>query len=111
LPSILVALLLLGLGSGIGAWPLRAEPTPRLIPLQCRLGGGPWRSCQMRVEEVGSHWWLLVGQQVLEFRHDGRGSVTMQEASGGWRAVNSRWEEETSLCWDGVCARGDIPLD
>jgi hypothetical protein len=25
--------------------------------------------------------------------------------------VNSRWIESSSLCWDGVCARGDIPLD
>jgi hypothetical protein len=25
--------------------------------------------------------------------------------------VSSRWEDRNSLCWDGVCARGDIPLD
>jgi hypothetical protein len=108
--------LLLGFGtvSGNGfcfITPLRAEPITREIPLQCRLGNGPWQDCRMRVEQVGSHWWLQVGPQTLEFRHDGRGSVTMQAASSGWRAVESRWEEDTSLCWDGVCARGEIPLD
>lgn len=106
-----VVLVLLGIGNAIAAAPLRAEPAPLLIPLQCRLGNGPWQDCQMRVEQVGSHWWLLVGPQTLEFLHDGRGSVTMQENSSGWRAVSSRWQEDTSLCWDGVCARGEIPLD
>jgi hypothetical protein len=83
-----------------------------LIPLECRLGDGPWQACQMRVEQVGGHWWLLIGERQLEFRHDGSGIVKMQAAqdSEGWRTVRSRWED-TSLCWDGVCAKGDIPLD
>jgi len=65
----------------------------------------------MQVEELGLHWFLLVGGQRIEFRHDGRGRVTMLKPSGGWQPVNSRWVENTNLCWDGICARGDIPLD
>jgi hypothetical protein len=65
----------------------------------------------MEVQAVGSHWTLQVGDQRLEFRHDGRGGVTMQQGRGGWRTVSSRWEQPQDLCWDGVCARGAIPLD
>jgi hypothetical protein len=83
---------------------------PALIPLQCRLGDGPWQDCRMRVEEVGAHWILLVGGRQIEFRHDGSGTVTMRE-QGRVRAVTSRWQEDRSLCWDGTCARGEIPLD
>jgi len=25
--------------------------------------------------------------------------------------VESRWAADTSLCWDGICALGPIPLD
>jgi hypothetical protein len=89
----------------------QAQTAPVLIPLQCRLGTGLWQDCRMQVEEMGGHWWLLIGSQRVEFRHDGRGSVTMQQDNSGWRAVSSRWQEDTSLCWDGVCAKGEIPLD
>jgi len=88
-----------------------ALPQGSGIPLECRLGDGPWQSCRMEIQEVGSHWFLLVGEQRVEFRHDGTGAVRMQKDTSGWRPVNSRWNEDTSLCWDGVCARGDIPLD
>jgi hypothetical protein len=94
--------------AGLG---LQAQPLPAEISLECRLDQGPWQNCRMQVQDIGAHWFLLVGGQRIEFRHDGRGSVTMQKASGGWRPVSSRWQEDTSLCWDGVCARGDIPLD
>ena len=79
--------------------------------LECRLQAGPWQRCRMEVEQLGSRWWLVVGDQRIEFRHDGRGSVTMQRQGGPWRPVTARWGEDTSLCWDGVCARGDLPLD
>ncbi len=94
----------------------RAQPTSGsssaagVMNLQCRLADGPWQDCQMRVEEVGAHWFLLVGDRQIEFRHDGSGTVTMQE-QGRIRAVTSRWLEDRSLCWDGTCARGEIPLD
>jgi hypothetical protein len=94
--------------AGVG---LQAQTLPGLVALECRLDEGPWQTCQMQVEQIGAHWFLLVGGQRIEFRHDGRGSVTMQKPSGGWRPVSSRWQEDTSLCWDGVCTRGDIPLD
>jgi hypothetical protein len=81
------------------------------IPLECRLGEGPWRDCSMQVEQIGAHWTLIVEGERYEFRHDGRGSVRMLSSGEGWRPVSSRWNEDTSLCWDGVCARGDIPLD
>lgn len=95
---------------------MRAEAAPDAdrrgtVALQCRLAGGAWQPCQMQVERVGSHWWLLIGGQRLEFRHDGRGQVTMQQGNGDWRQVDSSWGEDASLCWNGVCARGDIPLD
>lgn len=96
--------------------PLRAEAAPEAgrpgtIALECRLPPGPWQPCQMQVERVGAHWWLLIGDQRLEFRHDGRGQVTMQRGKENWRQVDSRWGDDASLCWDGVCARGEIPLD
>jgi hypothetical protein len=65
----------------------------------------------MEVVEIGSQWALVVDGQRWEFRHDGQGSVTMQHGGGPWRPVSSRWVERDSLCWDGVCARGAIPLD
>lgn len=81
------------------------------IPLECRLGDGAWQPCRMQVVEIGSHWFLLVAGQRFEFRHDQRGGVSMQAGGGGWRSVSSRWEKAENLCWDGVCARGSIPLD
>lgn len=65
----------------------------------------------MDIRELGVQWALVIGDQRLEFRHDGRGEVTMQRQGGAWRSVSSRWAEDTSLCWDGVCAKGQIPLD
>jgi hypothetical protein len=89
-----------------------AMPQGSQVPLECRLGDGPWQDCHMQIESIGMHWWLLIGEQRVEFRHDGRGRVTMQEREGGgWRPVDSRWAEDTSLCWNGICAKGDIPLD
>jgi hypothetical protein len=49
--------------------------------------------------------------QLAADRLDQRGSLRMQEPGSRWREVDSRWIESSSLCWDGICARGDIPLD
>lgn len=100
----------------LGGSPLRAQDAGGsnrggTISLECRLASGPWQPCQMQVEQMGAHWWLLIAGQRLEFRHDGRGQVRMQRGRETWRQVNSSWGEDASLCWDGVCARGDIPLD
>ncbi len=106
-------LLSLLLGSGPGALAAEGPAGPAegpWIPLQCRLGNGPWQTCRLRVSEVGSHWFLLVGDRRIDFRHDGSGTVLMEE-QGHVRPVTGRWLEDRSLCWDGTCARGDIPLD
>lgn len=103
--AILTALLL---GTAIG--PIAHAGEALVVPLECRLGSGPWQECRMRVEQLGAHWVLLIGERRLEFRHDGRGAVTMAE-QGRSRTVTSRWGDDHSLCWDGTCARGDIPLD
>ncbi|MFN7898316.1 MAG: hypothetical protein ACK5N0_01435 [Synechococcaceae cyanobacterium] len=90
--------------------PLRAAEQLR-VPLQCRLGQGPWRPCAMEVQKIGEEWQLVIGGRRIAFRHDQRGSLRMREPGSAWREVDSRWIESSSLCWDGVCARGDIPLD
>ena len=99
------------MGLTVACAALQADSLPGQVSLQCRLADGPWQDCHMQVEKLGLHWFLLVGGQRIEFRHDGRGKVTMLKPSGGWQPVHSRWVENTDLCWDGVCARGDIPLD
>ncbi|MBE9153508.1 MULTISPECIES: hypothetical protein [unclassified Cyanobium] len=86
------------------------------IPLRCRQSSGPWRACSLLVERLGERWSLLLDDQRLEFRHDGRGAVTMQRPSPGnpspvWIPVEARWTDDPALCWNGVCAQGDFPLD
>ena len=105
------------------AWPIAGygsqtpAPTPQVpmqtlsIPLECRLGKGGWQPCRMEVVAIGLHWFLVVGGRRLEFRNDGRGNLTMQAPGQRWLPVNSHWEQPQDLCWDGVCARGAIPLD
>jgi hypothetical protein len=65
----------------------------------------------MEVQDVGLHWILRIGEQRIEFRHSGDGAVRMQRGIGSWQPVTAAWQPDTSLCWDGVCAKGDIPLD
>ena len=84
---------------------------PLLVPLQCRLAAGAWQNCTMRVDRLGEHWWLELGRRRIEFRHDGHGGMAMRWPGGPWKPVNSRWNSDGSLCWDGICARGAIPLD
>jgi hypothetical protein len=96
---------LLGLGAAAGA---QAALT---VPLECRIGDGQWTACTMTVQRFGEHWWLQVGGQRLEFRSDGRGSTTVSDGAGTKRAVQPVWREPHALCWDGICAKGDLPLD
>jgi len=88
----------------------RAEATLQ-VPLECRLGAGAWKPCTMTIQRFGEHWWLQVGQQRLEFRSDGRGSITMTDIGGRSRAVLPVWNAPQVLCWDGICAKGELPLD
>jgi len=91
--------------------PLQAEPTQDPVQLRCRMGNGPWRDCRMVVEQIGAAWSLQVGSERIEFAHDGRGQVRMQRGRAAWVPVQSRWGQDATLCWDGICAKGDIPLD
>ena len=81
------------------------------VPLQCRLGTGPWLPCRMEVQDMGLHWFLTIGTQRIEFRHSGDGAVRMQKGAEPWQPVTAQWQSDASLCWDGVCAKGAIPLD
>ena len=81
------------------------------VPLECRIGTAGWTPCTMTIQRFGEHWWLQVGPQRLEFRSDGRGSITVSDGAGGRRPVQPVWREPRSLCWDGICAKGDLPLD
>ena len=96
-------------------WGAEAEVTGEAaglkVPLQCQLGKGPWQNCRMDIETLGEHWWLQVGSERIEFRHDGRGNVRMRQGLQAWRSVRSSWSSEAALCWNGVCAKGAIPLD
>lgn len=95
--------------SGAGLNGVQAQA--RAVPLLCRLGPGPWQPCRMEVQDLGLHWFLQIGSERIEFRHSGDGTVRMQRTGRDWQAVESRWQADASLCWDGVCARGEIPLD
>lgn len=91
--------------------PLPAPIAPSTIALECRLADGPWQPCTMTIVQIGEHWWLQVGRQHLEFRSDGRGSVQLRSRGGVARMVQPVWAQDQALCWDGVCARGELPLD
>lgn len=88
-----------------------AVSAPTEAPLRCRLGNGPWQACRMVVDRDGLSWELRIGSERIRFRHDGRGSVTMRRGPHVWQPVEARWLADASLCWDGVCAQGPIPLD
>lgn len=110
----LMALALLALsGAGQPSWAHGAEgkDKPIRVPLRCQVDGGAWRDCQMVVDQVGVHWQLVLGNDRYGFQHDGRGLVRMRRGSGAWVTVQPRWTADASLCWDGLCAQGAIPLD
>ena len=88
-----------------------AAAEPLKVSLQCRLGQGPWQPCRMQIEDVGMRWELRIGNRRIGFRHTGDGAVHMRLSQGDWRPVSAHWQADATLCWDGVCARGDIPLD
>ena len=56
-------LLAWSMGLSVACAALPAHSLPGLVPLQCRLADGPWQDCHMQVEELGLHWFLLVGGQ------------------------------------------------
>ncbi|MCH9713080.1 MAG: hypothetical protein K0U63_00795 [Cyanobacteria bacterium] len=89
---------------------LSQQPLTR-VPLRCRLDGGPWRDCLMVVERMGEAWQLLLGSEQFGFQHDGSGQVQMRRGQAPWLPVQARWTADAALCWDGICAQGNIPLD
>ncbi|SBO42310.1 hypothetical protein [Cyanobium sp. NIES-981] len=116
LVALQVAVLPIGSATAQDMAAAAATPLAEPIQLRCRDRNGPWADCHLQVEEIGRRWRLLLDGQSIEFRHDGRGSVTMQRHRTGepattWVPVEPRWSEEQALCWDGICAQGDLPLD
>lgn len=81
------------------------------VPLECQLNQGSWEPCTLTIEQMGEHWWLQIGAQRLDFHSDGRGSVTLSADGSRPRAVQPIWTAQQALCWDGVCTKGDLPLD
>lgn len=109
MPPSPLRLLPLLLGLLLGGLPALAG---QRVPLECSLDAGAWSRCTMEVEQIGQHWWITSGRERIEFRHDGRGRVTMRRTrQAGWQPVTAQWSADAALCWDGVCARGEFPLD
>ncbi len=89
-----------------------AQAEPKLsLPVECQLAQGPWQPCTLTIEQVGEHWWLQVGSQTLVFRSNGRGEITLRDPAGITKTVQPVWTAQRALCWDGVCTKGDFPLD
>jgi hypothetical protein len=79
--------------------------------LECQQERSPWRSCRMLVDHTGMAWELQLDHDAVHFRHGGDGAVMMRRGHAPWRPVTSHWRSDASLCWNGLCARGQIPLD
>ncbi len=97
-------------------WPLALPVLAQVqtqppVPLQCQRNGGAWQPCQMVLEADGLHWRIDMAEDLFEFRHDGRGSLSMRQGDQPWRLVEAHWRTDASLCWNGICAKGPIPLD
>ncbi len=81
------------------------------LPLECQLRQGHWQPCTLTIQQMGEHWWLQIGEQRLVFRSNGRGEITLSDPAGVTRTVQPIWTAQRELCWDGVCTKGDFPLD
>jgi hypothetical protein len=64
----------------------------------------------MEIFDPGRRWVLVVGRRRYAFEHDGTGRMRMG-LGDHWREVSPRWDSNGNLCWEDVCARGEIPLD
>ena len=51
-----------------------------------------------------------LGPRRIDFRNDGSGTVQMLDSTG-WLPIETSWIAGPALCWNGLCAQGDIPLD
>jgi len=51
---------------------------------------------------------------VVTMQRQPLGSAPLQEPPAprsAWIPVDVHWSDDPALCWDGVCAQGDLPLD
>ncbi|APD49605.1 hypothetical protein BM449_12910 [Synechococcus sp. SynAce01] len=105
--------LAIGIGGALAMLLLSAAlADQQRLQLRCRTDQGPWQACVMRIEAVGERWSLELPDDSFDFRHDGSGIVEMSRAGAGqWRPVTSQWSPEHALCWNGLCALGQFPLD
>ena len=83
------------------------------LKTECRVGPRAWSACELEVQEPGSRWQVLVGNQRWSFVHDGSGKVKMRLNQGPWQRAEPRWDgpPPEALCWGQLCARGPLPLD
>ena len=89
----------------------RAESTAA-ISMECRHAHQVWSPCNVVSEQPGARWELAFNDQIVRFQHDGSGTIEMQIGEqSAWTKVQGRWTPDGSLCWNTVCARGNIPLD
>jgi hypothetical protein len=80
--------------------------------MECRHANQAWSPCRYVSEQPGARWELAFSNQVVRFQHDGSGTMQMQIGDQTpWAKVQARWSADGTLCWNTVCARGDIPLD
>ncbi|CAI8385832.1 MULTISPECIES: hypothetical protein [unclassified Synechococcus] len=106
--SISQASVLLTAGLGLAA---QARPAVS-VPIECRQQHQEWQNCRYESDQPGSSWQLAFEDHVVRFNHDGSGHMKMQlNDNGDWTGVQARWIAERTLCWNDVCARGEIPLD
>ena len=88
------------------------QPSLATAELECRHEAGDWQPCQMGIERMGNRWWPNFSDQRFNFQNDGKGRMTMRIGKdSGWKLVQPRWVADRTLCWNEVCARGEIPLD
>ena len=93
------------------AAPTRAE-TAGAVTMECRNADQAWSPCQYVSEQPGARWELAFSNQIVRFQHDGSGSMEMKIGERApWARVEARWRPDGTLCWNTVCARGNIPLD
>ena len=83
-----------------------------IITLECRQHRQAWHTCRFDSEVPGAEWQLAFENQTVRFQHDGSGTMRMQVGDQTpWTPARARWVAERTLCWNEVCARGEIPLD
>ena len=106
--SVSQASVLLAAGLGLAA---PAQPTVS-VPVECRQHHQAWQDCRYESDQPGSNWQLAFESTTVRFHHDGSGRMKMQRNDkNNWTGVQARWVAERTLCWNDICARGEIPLD